>query len=244
MGQVPREAHAIQGLTNLDSVPLSVIVSKHFNERSFHQRKKWQTILVNNLPWQRIFKSLIWTVILLSIIVCFVHSSLYPKSRAFCCCWWKWENVGQRERVTSLPFWKSAVSSCADKTACVSTNPSLAPPQQRGTTVLTNTPLLWRHPQFGGTLLRNPLRDFRSTPGERDGRPSSPSPPGRHGAGSCGSVLAPCTEPTARRAHRAATPVALGDIGGWHRDILISQPRVSSPSLLLGARWRGIWFLF
>lgn len=40
MGQVPREAQSIRDLTNFDSVPLNVIVCKHFNERSFHQREK------------------------------------------------------------------------------------------------------------------------------------------------------------------------------------------------------------
>lgn len=69
---------------NLDSVPLDLIVSKHFNERSLHQRKKWQTTLVNNLPWQIIFKPLIQTVIPLSIIT--VNRSAYPNSRDFCCC--------------------------------------------------------------------------------------------------------------------------------------------------------------
>lgn len=150
MKQVPREAQSIWGLMNLDSVPLNVIVSKHFNERSFHHRKKWQTTLVNNLPWQIIFKPPIWTVILLSIIICFVNRNAYPNSRAFCC-WWKCENVGQRERVTSLPFWKSVVSSYSDKTACVSIDPSLAPPQQRGRTALKiNPPALKVSPILGG----------------------------------------------------------------------------------------------
>lgn len=56
MGQVPREAQPIRELTKLNSVPLNVIVSKHLNERSFHQRKKWQATLVSNLPRQIIFK--------------------------------------------------------------------------------------------------------------------------------------------------------------------------------------------
>lgn len=106
----------IHRLTNLDSVPLNVIVSKYFEERSSRQTKKQQTTLVNNLPWQTIFKPLISTIILLSIIVCFVNRSTYPNSWAFCCLWWKWVNVGQRETAASFPFCKAVVSSSSDKT--------------------------------------------------------------------------------------------------------------------------------
>lgn len=107
--------------------------------------------------------------------------------------------MGQRERVTSLPFWKSAASSYSDKAACVSIHPSLAPPQQRGRTALKNNPCSEGVPSLGGTLLRDPAGNFRSKPGERDGRPSSQSPPGRRQASGWGCALAPCAEPTAQQ---------------------------------------------
>lgn len=229
MGQVPREAQSTRGFTNLDSVPLKVIVCKHFNERSFHQRKKWQTILVNNSPWQIILKPLIWTLILGSIITCFVNVSVYSSSQAFCCCWWKWENARQKDRVTSLPFWKSAVSSYSDNTARLSIDPSLAPPQHCGRAALKNNPPLQRRPRFcrGALCSVTQFRNFRSELRERAGCTGSPNPPGvpkppvPGRVSSCGRLVAPCADRTARSA-------------GWHGRVAsrfaFCSPEWASPS--------------
>lgn len=199
MGQVSREAQPTRGLTNLDSVPLNVIVSKHFHERSFHQRKKkWQTTVVNNLPWQIIFKPLIWTVILFSIIICFVNKSAYPNSQVFSC-WWKWGNVGQRERVTSLPFWKSGISSYSDEAACVSIDTSLALPQQHGRTRLKNAPL--PSPMKVSPVSRGPCsaaqRGTRGAAAESEPQ-TRPAVPGQRGGRAPGRAPGAATPDTGR----------------------------------------------
>lgn len=173
-------------------------------------KKKWQTILVKYSPWQIIFKPLIWTLIPVSIIICFVNISVYSSSQAFCCCWLKCENVGQRDRVTSPPFWKSAVSSYSDKTARLSIDPSLAPPQHRGKAALKNNPRSKMSPVLRrGLCSVTQFRNFRSELGEWAGCPGSPNPsglprapiPGR--VSSCGRLVAPYADRTARSA-------------GWH----------------------------